>query len=498
MATLQTLPDVTTVLPLQPSGGVTTLAVRSVFYAVFKHSRLVIGVFLLIFLASAVTAVIRPTTWRASTKVLVKLGETVQLGPSQNQSKSIYLPLTPEVVKTEADIIRSLEVIKQAVERVGVQPEPGTSLAQMLAGMQLALTVTPSPGSNVLQLSYVGRSPERAARMVNAITDEYVDQHHRVYRNAEGITSFYGKQLHVLHKEMKVAQRKLRNYQKRQRIVDVDQEMLLLDKDVLEQKKAYAAFRLKMRGVTQKLQSVRAQVDKTPELIPYSEDFHQSPTLEGFRTKLAELESQRIGLLQAYLPNDRHVSDKDAEIASLKARMKQEEERPLTDTTKRHNDLRSELQKNAFTLETLLSDLHAREPGLHQRVNRTAKRLRQLRDRRYTVANLKADADEKAYAYDLYRKKQEEARIEEAMTFQSMVSVSVVDHAVPPLDPENGLLLPLLLGLAGGLALAAGLAVAVEYLNRRLRFEEEVERYLELPVLAVIPDLESTAGIARA
>jgi capsular polysaccharide biosynthesis protein len=84
------------------------------------------------------------------------------------------------------------------------------------------------------------------------------------------------------------------------------------------------------------------------------------------------------------------------------------------------------------------------------------------------------------------------------MTDQSMVNVSVVEHATPPLEPENGLLVPILIGLVGGLGLAAGVAVAVEYLNRRLRFEEEVERYLELPVLAVIPDLETTSNIAHA
>ena len=60
------------------------------------------------------------------------------------------------------------------------------------------------------------------------------------------------------------------------------------------------------------------------------------------------------------------------------------------------------------------------------------------------------------------------------------------------------MLLPLVLGLIGGLGLAAVMAVAVEYLNRRLRFEEEVERYLELPVLAVIPDLETTPDLANA
>ena len=60
------------------------------------------------------------------------------------------------------------------------------------------------------------------------------------------------------------------------------------------------------------------------------------------------------------------------------------------------------------------------------------------------------------------------------------------------------MLLPLLLGLIGGLGLATAMAVAVEYMNRRLRFEEEVERYLELPVLAVIPDLERAPDFARA
>ncbi len=79
-----------------------------------------------------------------------------------------------------------------------------------------------------------------------------------------------------------------------------------------------------------------------------------------------------------------------------------------------------------------------------------------------------------------------------------MVNVSVVQWAEPPTQPVNGLLLPLLLGLVGGLGLAAGLAVAIEYVSRRLRFEEEVERYLELPVLAVIPDLETVPAPARA
>jgi uncharacterized protein involved in exopolysaccharide biosynthesis len=131
------------------------------------------------------------------------------------------------------------------------------------------------------------------------------------------------------------------------------------------------------------------------------------------------------------------------------------------------------------------------------RLEASRARLLDLGNQRYTIDNLKQEADQKQYSYDLYWKKQEEARVTEAMRDQSMVNVSVVDRAIPPLEPINGVLLPLLLGIVGGLALATATAVAVEYLNRRLRFEEEVERYLELPVLAVIPDLDAVPDVAK-
>jgi uncharacterized protein involved in exopolysaccharide biosynthesis len=497
MATLQTLPEAAAVLPASPRNGVTTLAMRSFFYAIFKHSRLVVGVFLLIFITAAVTAVMRPVAWMAEAKVLVKLGETAQLAPAESTSKSIYLPLTPEVVKTEADILKSTEVVQEAVKRVGIQPEAGVSLAEMISKMQLALNVTPMPGSNTLDITYIGRSPERVSRMLNAITDVYLERHGHVYRT-EGVHSFYSEQLHVLEAKMKQAQRRLRDYLRKENVIDVDQEIQLLNQEVIQEDRQVRAHLEKMSGVSRKLAMVQDQLDKTPVQIPYSEEYHANQTLQTFKNRLAELEVERYQALQIYLPTDRHVTDKDEAIASIKSRMREEQDRLLTDESFRYNQLRNDLQKNLYTLQALSSDLRAREPGVRGRLKASRKRLRELRDKRFVISNLKAEADTRAYAYDLFRKRKEEARVQEAMTNQSMVNVAVVQRATPPIEPINGMLVPLLLGLLGGVVLASALAVAVEYLNRRLRFEEEVERYLELPVLAVIPELESKTSIVRA
>jgi capsular exopolysaccharide synthesis family protein len=72
-------------------------------------------------------------------------------------------------------------------------------------------------------------------------------------------------------------------------------------------------------------------------------------------------------------------------------------------------------------------------------------------------------------------------------------NVSVIDQAVPPLKPVRprkalSLLLSAVLGLTGGV----GLAFVVEHFNNTLRTSQEVERYLRLPSLGIIPDFVSS------
>jgi len=498
MAMLQTLPDPSAVLPPRGAAAASsTLAARSFLYAVFKHRRLVLGVFLVVFLGSAAAALMRTPRWLASSRVLVKFGETVQLAPAEAPSRSVNLPLNQEVVKTEADIVRSRTVVEQTVNRLGIAPEPGTDLNQLIEGLRGGLVVQQSPGTNMLQISFVGKDPDKAARMVNAITDAYIEHHNAVYRR-EGVHSFYVEQLRILESQVREAQRRLREYLKKTNIVDVEQETRLLATDAVQQEKGLKAHRAKIRATERKLAEVQGQLARTPVQIPFAEEYLSNPTVLAFKAKLADLEAQRFGLLQRYMPDDRAVQDVEAQIGQIRGRVTREQDRVLGKQTMRHNDLHTELQRNVFSLESLLSDAKAREPSLRRRLANTEKRLRHLRDRRFVIANLQQDAEQKQYAFDLYWKKHEEARISEAMTGQSLVNVSVVEHATAPLEPQSGLLMPLLLGLMGGLGLATAMAVAVEYLNRRLRFEEEVERYLELPVLAVIPDLEATPDLARA
>jgi len=83
-----------------------------------------------------------------------------------------------------------------------------------------------------------------------------------------------------------------------------------------------------------------------------------------------------------------------------------------------------------------------------------------------------------------------QAFIEEVLRIMQADNVAVVDPAVPPVEPIRPR--PLLnTAVAGVLGLMTGtfLAFVVDYLDKSIKRPEDVEKWLALPVLGVIPEI---------
>ncbi|CAM2760717.1 Wzz/FepE/Etk N-terminal domain-containing protein [Hathewaya histolytica] len=69
--------------------------------------------------------------------------------------------------------------------------------------------------------------------------------------------------------------------------------------------------------------------------------------------------------------------------------------------------------------------------------------------------------------------------------------IEILDKAVVPEKPiKPNKKLNMAIALLLGLFLSTGASFLLEYLDRTLKSEEDIERYLDLPVLAVIPKIE--------
>ena len=97
-----------------------------------------------------------------------------------------------------------------------------------------------------------------------------------------------------------------------------------------------------------------------------------------------------------------------------------------------------------------------------------------------------AKADEENYL--LYHRKREEARIADALDQRKIINAAVAEAPIPPLVPAS---LPtgvkLVLALMVAALVSLGLGFLMEYLDPSFRTPEEVQEYLEIPLLATVP-----------
>jgi len=84
-----------------------------------------------------------------------------------------------------------------------------------------------------------------------------------------------------------------------------------------------------------------------------------------------------------------------------------------------------------------------------------------------------------------------EVFIEAVQRIMKIENVQIVDRAVVPDKPEKPKkLLNTAVAFILGLMVGVGIAFFIEYLDNTVKTPDDVEKYLQLPVLAVIPDLD--------
>ena len=87
----------------------------------------------------------------------------------------------------------------------------------------------------------------------------------------------------------------------------------------------------------------------------------------------------------------------------------------------------------------------------------------------------------------LYVKKQEEARMADALDERGIVDVAIAEHPVVPALPVWSQWTVLVVGLAAAGALGTSAAFVADYVDPVFRTPDEVSAYLNTPVLASVP-----------
>jgi uncharacterized protein involved in exopolysaccharide biosynthesis len=473
-----------------------------ILHVVFKRWRLIAGLFAVVALSGLLAVLSRGPQYSASGKVMItsdRADATIQ--PTEADSLAT-LKLNEAIVNSEVHVVQSRELLEQVVRGLALARVGGNvinianaaddreAISERAIRIRNRLKVTPIRNSNVIQISFGSGDPSQAAQVVNRIIDEYL-AYHAIVHSQQGLTGFYEEQGAILMQNLRRAEDSLGEYAQREGIVSPDVEIQSALTGINAMSAELRERTATIAGVEEALRVVREQLAAQPETVKRLQNLEVNPVVRQLREQVTERQVDRIALLQKYTENDRHVRDNQTEIDMLEAKLAHVasyEPMSVSGETFAANPVYEARLSALLDLEGKLRENRARKLAVEEDLSRSRRQLVSLKERALEFQRLDQEVARQREVVDLYTKRGQEAQLEDAMDQRKLVNVAVVERPGLPLDRADDRKVPLMLAIISGLAVSLGGAFGLEYLNRTLRFERDVERYLGLPVLGTVAD----------
>ena len=467
---------------------------RDLAATLFRRPRLVVASFGLIFVATILVAIFS-ARYESHFKVLLRRGRFDPIVSSQPPSSMDFTrpDITEEELNSEVELLRDEDLMKQVVKMAGLVPsdtpdnERPAEIERAARKLVRRLDVDALKKSNLIQVSYKDTSPERAARILAALSTLYMRRHTYLQRPPGEIEFFdqetaeYNKRLHQSEAELVhftrargVASAALERDIALQKLGEADASYRQIDQDRVE--------------IERRIESLREPLKSFPTRSVTLNRWADNPeVLEKMKTHLLELQLKRTELLSRFEPTYRLVQEVEQQIAETQASIAAEALSPVRDET-------TDKDPNYEWARMETEKAQVQREGLRARQSAAAAQVASLRnvalqmqsdavDQQDLMRAAKADEDN----YLLYLHKREEARIGDALDDRHILNVAIVEPPSAAALPMHSVLLYFLLAFVMATAVSVGVAFSTEYFDSTIRTPDEAYGLLDVPVLAWLP-----------
>jgi polysaccharide biosynthesis transport protein len=446
------------------------------FLSILRARR---GLFLAIFLTTIAVALawvlLRPNYYTARAPILVDIRSQDPLAQPSYQS---IVPAS--YMATQIDIARSDRVAQRVVEMIGMDKDAkavedwkkatggrGDMKSWMASELQSGLDVKPARESNIINVTWTGRSPQEAAKVANAFSQAYLDIALDIKTDpAKKYSSWFDEQLKFARDRLEQAQGRLTAYQQKTGVISadgVDMESQRLN----ELSSQLTMVQGQLTDVANKRNAGASSVAETMS----------SPLINSLKADIARQEAriqEASANLGARHPQMIRMQD---ELRAMRSRLGQE------------------TGSIGSSINTAYEVGKARERELQAAVAAQRARVMQFNRYRDELSVLRKDVETSQKAYEAVAERASQSKLQ-ALTTQT--NIQRLATAVEPLEAKGPTTkVALAVAAFAGLLLALAGAILMELLNRRVRSVDDLSLATHLPILATVPAHNGAASLAR-
>ena len=448
------------------------------YWRVLSRRRRTVGVGLLLTLLGAAlyNTMVTPT-YRATATVQI---DREQPGLTDIRQQAVAEPLEqPDYLETQYKVLRSRTLARRVIGLLEIADDP--ELTQDLAPGEAEawdgdlhpkiierflerLSIRPSKGTRLVDVSYESIDPNLAPRVVNALAETFVEYNLEArWLATEKASEWLQEQLATLELKLQESEAALHAYAAKHSILFVEER-----KDITTEKLAQLEEELTRaesdRVHKQSFAMLANDVIERGARLPGSLG---SQTYQELNTQLAQLEREQSRLRVTFADGYPSVRRVQTEIEQVEAALEAERDRILRSV------------HESFEVS------RKREELLEAAAEKQRAKVNLLSDDFIQYNILKRDAETNRELYEGLLQRLKEAGVSAGLRASNIAVLDPAERPEQPYRPK-----PFVnygLGLALGMIFGVALAFIREHLDTALRSPEEVERLTGLALLAVVP-----------
>jgi succinoglycan biosynthesis transport protein ExoP len=347
------------------------------------------------------------------------------------------------------------------------------TVQKVLERYQKSLSIEPVRRSRLVQVSFESTDAELAARVVNTLSSNYIEQNLEArWEATQKASEWLSGQLFNLKANLEKSEEALQRYARERGLLFLESEQGNAENIVNQRLR-------QLQEALTKAQEIRYQKEALYRLVELGDyaslpGVFDSRLMQDLTVRLAELKRDHALQSTTFTEDYPKVKQIQSQIDEIEAVLERERSRA------------AKLITNEYLAAVRNENLLRREfEEQEQQANLVAERSVQ-----YNILKREVESNRQLYEGLLQRLK--EAGVSAGLKASN---VRIVDPAEPPEKPAKPRpLLNMTLAIVLGLGLGVGAAFFQEYLDNTLKTAEDVERFLHAPALALIPSVESLNG----
>ena len=452
-----------------PTSERTPQVVVDYLRAPFNHPWWMLVPFVLVVVAATAAAFAIPKRYTTSCLVLVKVSRVPD---------KILTTVAEDMDARRHQTIRQEILSRTRLERVNdeLHPYPGARTVTVALEAMQAATEVNFKSSDAFSIEFTHHDPQVATNVANRIATLFIDEFRRSRQSQfEGATQFLDAELQEARRELDAKEEALRRYKER--------NMGRLPEQLPATLSSLQRLQLELQGVEANLDAAEARLERLTSRV--------APDVPAATPGPSERESIELELARLRL----RYTEEHPDIRELVARLRSLEDQPPAPKPGGNQEAINATQLKRAQAE--VANLEARRESLRKDITTQQAYVEQMPRSEQNLATLTRDFTQLRDNYDGLLRRRMDAQMAVRLQQRWTEDFEILDPArLPERHSFPNQPLFVLGGIVLGLAAGLGAALLAEIFSGMVLSLEDLEATLQVPVLAVLPVIDSRGAEA--